>query len=520
MGDKYSDYSFIAVYNKDAEFQWQVSGPENTSFKQRVWNVHMATDGSVYGLGRFSGVEDFKPGSAKRELTSGPLGSMYIQKFDKDGDFLWAVATPFPGIPYESIERPNGNLLIAGDNSADTTILLKNGSTATMYQGVFVLEIDKDGNFINAGSSKGGANTHYHDIRLDASGNVYVCGAYDGTLDVDLGPNETLQSTTRAIDAFVVAYDKDLKYKWHKAFGDVGTNPPSWDKAQGLYVASNGDVYVSGRFTYSVDFDPVDNPGKTVLVAETRSQSPDGFIMKYSSTGALQWVKQIGGDAQKNSWNTDVDIYHMVSDGKYLYVAGELTGVGDFDPSAAEYIMHAEDGATCMWYGQYTLDGEFEKAFIIDDTIDIAFKSGYEICTDIEIMDGSLYAYGTFQKHVDFDPGSGLKILSCDSTGANYAGDNDIFIAKWQMINSVGIDPMNAQKFGIYPNPASHVLNIANPYSNVSSYSITDINGRILLRGTLTSMINSIDINPLANGMYYVQIQNGEQVLTEKLMVR
>jgi len=520
-GEEYSDYSFIAVYNKDAKLIWQVSGPEATNFKQRVWNVHMAADGSVFGMGRFSGKEDFLPGGAKRELTASDLGSTYIQKFDKDGNLIWVTATPFPGIPYESVERPNGNLIVAGDNGADTSIKLNNGTDVAIYKGLYILELDNNGKVVNAGSSKGGFNNHYYDIKLDESGNVYLCGAYEGEMDFDIGSEEKLQTSHRSIDAFVASYDKDFNYRWHKSFGDVTSSaPPSWDRAHGLNIGKNGDVYVAGRFTYTTDFDPIENPGTYTLEADDRSQSPDGFIMKYTSSGELKWVKQLGGEASLNSYNTDVEVLHMVGDDKHLYVAGDLTGVGDFDPGTGEKILNAEDGATCIFYGQYDLDGNYEQAFIVDDTINDAIKSGVESIVDIEIVNGSLFAYGRFQKDVDFDPGSGKHILSTDPRGGNYFADHDIYISRWEMDTmSVGIANYEARKFVVYPNPSNGILNISNPYLENIDYQIVDLKGSTIQSGVLLANHNVLNLNEVKPGIYFLRIQGVNSIESQKLII-
>ena len=85
--------------------------------------------------------------------------------------------------------------------------------------------------------------------------------------------------------------------------------------------------------------------------------------------------------------------------------------------------------------------------------------------------------------------------------------------------------PLIARQEGhqlIQPNPASHELkiNLPNDFSN-GSYSIFNLNGQLILDGELFEKINLIDINYLAEGVYFLKIKerNNSLLLVEKLIV-
>jgi hypothetical protein len=66
-------------------------------------------------------------------------------------------------------------------------------------------------------------------------------------------------------------------------------------------------------------------------------------------------------------------------------------------------------------------------------------------------------------------------------------------------------------KVDIYPNPARKVLNIAvSDGEGRSVIRISDINGRQLIRQSVTNINNSVDIQNLAKGVYFVQVVTSE----------
>jgi len=59
----------------------------------------------------------------------------------------------------------------------------------------------------------------------------------------------------------------------------------------------------------------------------------------------------------------------------------------------------------------------------------------------------------------------------------------------------------------VYPNPASDVLTINGDNSILgSSYHVIDQAGREVLTGKISSINTTVDINQLANGIYYIQV--------------
>ena len=62
------------------------------------------------------------------------------------------------------------------------------------------------------------------------------------------------------------------------------------DEAQGIARDSQGNIYLSGNFEGTVDFDPSSNEVNLTAVGKY-----DAYLAKYDSDGNLIWVISIGG---------------------------------------------------------------------------------------------------------------------------------------------------------------------------------------------------------------------------------
>ena len=70
-----------------------------------------------------------------------------------------------------------------------------------------------------------------------------------------------------------------------------------------------------------------------------------------------------------------------------------------------------------------------------------------------------------------------------------------------------GITDLDPDAINIYPNPASDIMTIKTNRIETSAakYSITDLEGRVILSGNIMQGVNNINISTLTNGVYLVQ---------------
>ena len=82
---------------------------------------------------------------------------------------------------------------------------------------------------------------------------------------------------------------------------------------------------------------------------------------------------------------------------------------------------------------------------------------------------------------------------------------------------NVGIDGFNAEEINVYPNPATNVINVANAEN--AQVSVFDINGKLMVSVESASANQTIDASNFANGLYFVRITDGNNVVTKKINV-
>ncbi|MEQ8572968.1 MAG: T9SS type A sorting domain-containing protein, partial [Fulvivirga sp.] len=131
---------------------------------------------------------------------------------------------------------------------------------------------DADGNFIWA-KSMGGISTDWgNSITTDASSNVYVVGYYKYTVDFDPGTEVFNLTTNEFYDIFIQKLDGDGNFIWSESMGET-----DHDIGISITTDSFGNVYVTGDFQYTVDFDPSD-----AIFKLTSKGAYDVFIQKLS----------------------------------------------------------------------------------------------------------------------------------------------------------------------------------------------------------------------------------------------
>ncbi len=163
----------------------------------------------------------------------------------------------------------------------------------------------------------GTGNEIAHNVAVDRWGNLYVIGEFVGTVDFDPDPAKTAyhSSYNGTIDAFLGKFDSNGTFQWAKTWGGSGD-----DAAGGLAADRANNVYATGMFSDTVNFDP----DGTANVTSNGSQ--DVFFNQFASNGSFQWVKTWGGSA--NDWG-----YHLALDGTgNLYAVGSFQGTVDLDP--------------------------------------------------------------------------------------------------------------------------------------------------------------------------------------------
>lgn len=100
---------------------------------------------------------------------------------------------------------------------------------------------------------------------------------------------------------------------------------------------------------------------------------------------------------------------------------------------------------------------------------------------------------------------AGQKVIRLEYAGGEFNVDN-IQLVKSAVTSMRGVDERLAN-ISIYPNPASHVLNVELAENEIDGQiTLVDLSGSVLLSKTIEGSQNSLDITTLADGFYVVKI--------------
>lgn len=238
-------------------------------------------------------------------------------------------------------------------------------------------------------------------IIADQVGNVYITGAFSGSADFDPGPGTTILTAQSGSDVFVMKMDVYGHLKWARR---VGANQD--DAGHDVAVDANGNVYYTGWYKQTVDF----NPGIGTANLTSLSGSYDVFISKLDSSGNFQWAKTIGTSNDDDGSAITIDNWGNV------YVTGYFAGTCDFDPGASTYNLTSA-GSSDIFVLKLNSNGDFKWVATAGS---ISYDWGKGIVTD---QNGSVYITGSYVSSPDMNPGPGFYNLVM-------YGNLDVFVWK------------------------------------------------------------------------------------------
>lgn len=264
----------------------------------------------------------------------------------------------------------------------------------------FIWKLDAGGNYIWAKGIAGAGDERGMDIATDTAGNVYVTGYFTGTADFDPGPDTANITSNGGYDIFVCKLNADGDYVWARNLGGVGT-----DYGRGVAVDAFGNVYVTGQFSGTADFDPGPDTANLTSVL-----GYDVFVCKLDSLGNYIWAKSWGGVGIDQGRSIAVDRAGNV------YTTGGFQQVVDFDPGQ-NVVNLTSNGGFDIFVSKLDGSGNYVWAKTIGGTG--AGDNG----NDLVVGNTGIYVAGSFQGSVDFDPGSNVANLVSHGSG-------DAFVCK------------------------------------------------------------------------------------------
>jgi len=169
---------------------------------------------------------------------------------------------------------------------------------------------------------------------------------------------------------------------WARTWGGMGD-----DYAYDIAVDKNGNIYSTGLFQSSVDFNP-DPDEQNIHTADGYS---DAFLVKYDKYGNFQWAKSWGGEDGDDGKSIDID------GAGNIYVGGRFRSTADFNPGDGSDLRTSNGDFDCF-LARYMPNGDYIGVVTWGGS---GFDDINRIYTD---SFGNVCATGFFEGTVDFDP--------------------------------------------------------------------------------------------------------------------
>tara|TARA_B100000405_G_scaffold71443_1_gene49116 strand:+ start:28 stop:2265 length:2238 start_codon:yes stop_codon:yes gene_type:complete len=313
-----------------------------------------------------------------------------ISKYTRAGVLLWCKAFPFDqGAKGMGIDSA-GNIYICSHSNKRT----HNASAEAGTYGVVVAKFNTNGYlqwqrvWIGPTSSNFGSSERATSMHVDPTGNVYVCGYNSGRLT-------PYEATGNAIYA---KWDTNGTLQWQRQYGDTGYNSTTKkndeEQAKDIIIDSAGNVIVvgickdippAGKYHDSNGFVlkcdsygvpvwqrvisgtghsgssagteqangvAVDSSDNIYVLARSNSSgltsgNYDFVLMKYDSSGSLQWQKKIGGSS------SDSGSAIVIDSSDNIYIGGSSSSTADSDKC---FIAKFDASGNVVWQNRLGVD--------------------------------------------------------------------------------------------------------------------------------------------------------------------
>ena len=447
--------------------------------------------------------------------------------------------------PYAIAVDGNGNVYVTGRSM---------GSKSAMD--IATVKYNASGVFQWAAIYNGPANLNDvpGDVKVDASGNVFVTGYADA--NAVLGPGAAIVT---------IKYDNSGQQQWLGRYDQLPNDGTGTNGEQGVSLAldASGYVYVTGQSggMVTIKYDPTDpsgqplwstvngtDSGRRILIDGQDNVIVSGFcskIVKHDSNGNLVW--------ETNASNASAAFWDMTLDGAgNIYVTGECDDsyhssdyvTGKYSEAGTEQWLFsfggslnstdfarsiALDGSGSVYvtgrcsvnngtrnggvnYGTVKYDNDGVQQWVaLYDTPDKITSDAFRVVTDSY---GNVYVSGQ----------SATKATNYDFATLKYAAPT---LTTRKSITTVLSDKQPNFSLQNYPNPfhQSTTIEYQLPNDGKVKLSVYDLQGKeitVLVNETQSAGCYKIKFakDRLPSGTYICRIQTGEMIKDKKMIVQ
>lgn len=381
---------FISKLDSNGNFIWAKRIAGNT--ETVPYSIAIDALDNLYFTGHFSGTTDFDPNIGIFNLTASSH-DVFICKLNSSGNFVFAkkFSASFGfccDYARSIVVDKYRNIYTCGRFNSTVDFDPNAGSyNLTANSDIFISKLDSNGNFIWAKQMGGSGIDEAFSITLDRSGNILTAGSFQGTADFDPSLATYNLTSVSSQDIFVSKLNPNGNFMWAKRFGGGGN---FFDNANSIAVDTIGNVFTTGLFFGTADFDP--GPGVYNINSPGIS---DVFISKLDSNGNFVWVKNMGNGGNVVGTSICTDLSGNV------YTTGYYSNNVDFDPGFVVFYLYGTNLNSNTFISKLNKNGDFVFAKSFWNNSNVSQPIGTEIKIDSK---ENLYIGGYYKGTPDFDP--------------------------------------------------------------------------------------------------------------------
>lgn len=510
--------------------------------------------GNVYMVGYTSSTTDIATAGAHQSVNAGGtiVGGIggydaFLVKFNSSGVRQWATYYGGEGndMGMSCSIDPQGNIYLLGTTNSTSGIATSGAHEVTVNDG-FLVKFNSSGVRQWGTYCEGFGNA----CSADASGDVYITGVTTSTSGIStVGAYQTVMAGSG--DAFLVKFNSSGIKQWGTYFGGAYTLGSMMEKGLSCATDNSGNIYMAGQ-----------TPSTSGIASTGAHQSIyggsscDAFLVKFNSSGVIQWCTYYGGGGAEIGYSCATDasgnVYLAGDAQQELVTPSGITTSGSHQNNygggySDAFLVKFDSNGQRQWgtyYGGNALDvgfscttdasgnvymsgGTTSNAGIatagahltsLNDAFLVSFNSSgvrqsgtyyggtKNVCTSD--ASGNIYMTGYTQSS------TGIATAGAHQTMKGNTGYNDAFLVKFKGV-SVGINEnTNENSLSVYPNPIQSEVSVKVDTKDVGSdYTIYDNMGKIVLSGKIIAENTNIELGNLSAGIYWFSVgENLKQI--------
>ncbi len=521
----YSASGFLAKYDLQGNFVWGGSlkgiktGNPNCIAPpyNEILDMTFDANNNVYITGYYDDSVRFEFGGIVKGLKC-PCGvSSFIVKVSPNGDVATVnhvtglqCPTYFSG---NSIAMDNANGLYTmtdfygtGDFDFSAAQKIYNHQVYSKFN-VVVSRYNKTTMALEwSGMLESNKNLYGERVLVDNNKNMYVCGKFTGTIDIDFtaGVNNITSADTAHFDYFIIKYDSNGNYQWVNRFNYGGgfEFDVAMDNSNHIIIAGTFKDYISMLHN---------NVSQGNLLSNGAAE--DIFCIKMDLSGNITWSKRIGGTYDDYYTGMSVAYNDNIVLNAWFNLATSL------DPLSAtnDYLVTgmATNGLlTCLSPNGDFVFGGVTNALANANNGGIG---GAIYTCSVWDPSGNLYMAGQNIWQSDINPDTNANASDMvNNTNNNF---NTFVMKLGTNLPSNIIDQNDEDDITCYPSPAETYCSIRSANDIITAIEIYNSMGQRMIKAQPLSKSYQLDLHAYTNGLYYIKYTLGDKTGYRSILV-